>query len=61
MQHEHIGLDYTIIGKQLAKKWSLPEKLTLAIWMQHTKSDILKNFPKAKDVGIGIYMKVYIF
>ena len=48
VQDEHIGLDYTILGKRLADKWHLPEQIALAIWLhQSDTKTITQVMPEA--------------
>jgi len=35
IEQKHLGTDHTILGKRLARKWHLPEQITLAIWLHH--------------------------
>ncbi|MHC4266437.1 MAG: HDOD domain-containing protein [Planctomycetota bacterium] len=45
----HLGLDHTILGQRLARKWSLPEPVMLAIWLHHSNPQIItRKMPNAK-------------
>ena len=35
IEQEHLGTNHTLLGKQLARKWRLPEPIRLAIWLHH--------------------------
>ncbi len=48
-EQEHLGIDHTILGKRLAKKWHLPEQITLAIWLHHSDvASISNSIPEAR-------------
>lgn len=53
IEREHLGLDYTIIGKRLAQKWGLPNEITLAIWLHRSDTAaIAANMPEARIAQI---------
>ncbi len=35
IEHQHLGTNHTLLGKQLAERWRLPEPIKLAIWLHH--------------------------
>lgn len=35
VEHKHLGTNHALLGKQLARKWRLPEPIRLAIWLHH--------------------------
>ena len=35
VEHKHLGTTHALLGKQLARRWRLPEAITLAIWLHH--------------------------
>jgi putative nucleotidyltransferase with HDIG domain len=49
IEQKHLGLDHTILGKRLAVKWHLPNKIALAIWLHHSDTNaISQSVPEAK-------------
>jgi putative nucleotidyltransferase with HDIG domain len=48
-EQKHLGIDHTILGKRLAKKWHLPEQVALAIWLHHSDAASISNsIPEAR-------------
>ncbi len=48
LEQEHLGLDHTILGKQLAVKWHLPNQIILAIWLHHSDVHLIsQSMPEA--------------
>jgi putative nucleotidyltransferase with HDIG domain len=41
IEQKYLGIDHTILGKRLAGKWNLPEQITLAIWLHHSRSALI--------------------
>lgn len=35
IEHQHLGTNHALLGKQLAERWRLPEPIKLAIWLHH--------------------------
>ena len=53
IEHEHLGIDHTVIGKRLAEKWSLPEEIKMAIWLHHSDTEaVATNMPGARIAAI---------
>ncbi|MCK5173982.1 MAG: HDOD domain-containing protein [Planctomycetes bacterium] len=53
IEHEHLGIDHTVIGKRLAEKWSLPEEIKMAIWLHHSDTEVVAtNMPGARIAAI---------
>lgn len=49
LEQEHLGLDHTIIGKRLARKWHLPNPVALAVWLHHGDTiAITQTMPEAE-------------
>jgi len=49
VEQRHLGTDHTLLGRQLAQKWRLPEAIGLAIWLHHGDPEpILESIPKAR-------------
>jgi len=49
VEQEHLGLDHTILGKRLARKWHLPNPVALAVWLHHADATaITQTMPQAK-------------
>ncbi|MHC4573264.1 MAG: HDOD domain-containing protein [Planctomycetota bacterium] len=49
VENRRLGVDHTILGKRLARKWSLPEQVTLAIWLHHSDTlAISEDMPEAR-------------
>lgn len=48
VEQQHLGMDHTRIGKQLAEKWHLPEPIQAGIWLHHSDPALLvERFPSA--------------
>lgn len=41
VEQGHLGVDHSILGKNLARRWHLPEAVTMAIWLHHSDSAII--------------------
>ncbi|MHC4336568.1 MAG: HDOD domain-containing protein, partial [Planctomycetota bacterium] len=53
IEQEHLGTDYTILGKRLAQKWHLPKEIALVIWLHRSDTAaILENMPEARIAQI---------
>jgi len=53
IEQKHLGLNHTILGKRLAAKWHLPNKIALAIWLHHSDTNaISQSIPEAKIAQI---------
>jgi len=49
VEQRHLGTDHTLLGRQLAQRWRLPEEIVLAIWLHHgDPAAVLESVPKAK-------------
>ena len=49
IEREHLGTDYTILGKRLAQEWHLPSEIALAVWLHRTDTAaIVENMPDTK-------------
>jgi putative nucleotidyltransferase with HDIG domain len=49
LEQKHLGLDHTILGKRLAAKWRLPNRIVLAIWLHHSDVHLIsQSMPEAK-------------
>jgi len=49
VEQTHFGLDHTILGQRLGRKWSFPESITLAIWLHHSNPAFTtQNIPNVK-------------
>jgi putative nucleotidyltransferase with HDIG domain len=49
LEQKHLGLDHTILGKQLAARWHLPDQIILAIWLHHSDVSLIsQGMPQAK-------------
>lgn len=36
IERANFGIDHTILGKRLARRWQLPEQITLTAWLHHS-------------------------
>ncbi|UCE99453.1 MAG: HDOD domain-containing protein [Planctomycetota bacterium] len=53
IEQKHLGLDHTILGKRLAAKWHLPNKIALGIWLHHSDTKaISQSIPEARIAQI---------
>lgn len=49
LEQKHLGSDHTILGKRLAAKWRLPNRIMLAIWLHHSDVNLMsQDMPEAK-------------
>lgn len=49
VEQRHLGTSHTLLGRQLARRWRLPEEIGLAIWLHHgDPAAVLESIPKAK-------------
>ncbi len=48
VEHEHLGTNHTLLGKQLAQRWRLPEPILLAIWLHHRDASALESVAEAQ-------------
>jgi putative nucleotidyltransferase with HDIG domain len=48
VEHNHLGTNHTLLGKQLAQRWRLPEPIMLAIWLHHRDVSALQAVPEAR-------------
>jgi len=48
VEHNHLGTNHTLLGKQLAQRWRLPEPIMLAIWLHHRDASALEAVPEAR-------------
>ncbi len=47
-EHRHLGTNHTLLGKQLAQRWRLPEPIMLAIWLHHRDASALESVGEAR-------------
>ncbi len=43
IEQKHLGTNHALLGKQLARKWRLPEPIRLAIWLHHHDAAAFSN------------------
>jgi len=49
VEQRHLGTDHTLLGRQLAQRWRLPEEIALVIWLHHgDPAAVLESLPTAK-------------
>jgi len=48
VEHEHLGTNHTLLGKQLAQRWRLSEPIMLAIWLHHRDASALESVAEAR-------------
>ncbi len=49
IERTNLGIDHTILGKRLARRWHLPEQIVLACWLHHSDTAaIYKSMPEAE-------------
>ena len=49
VEQRHLGTSHTLLGRQLAQRWRLPEAIGLAIWLHHgDPAAVLESIPNAK-------------
>jgi len=49
VEQRHLGTNHSLLGKQLAQRWRLPEPIALAIWLHHgDPAVIVESTPKAR-------------
>jgi len=67
VEQKHLGTHHAMLGKQLARKWRLPDPITTAIWLHHSSAvTALEGLPEtaiarivwaadhvARHIGIG--------
>jgi signal transduction histidine kinase/HD-like signal output (HDOD) protein len=42
VERRHLGIDHVLLGKRLAESWSLPQEVTVALWLQNTDLESLQ-------------------
>jgi putative nucleotidyltransferase with HDIG domain len=48
IEHQHLGTDHALLGRQLAQRWRLPDPVVLAIWLHHRDaSGLFDTVPEA--------------
>lgn len=48
VERQQLGVDHTILGKRLARKWRLPDEIALAVWLHHSDTAVIaQNMPQA--------------
>jgi len=53
IERMHLGIDHTIAGRRIARRWHLPEQLCLGIWLHHSDAvRVSKNISAAKTAVI---------
>lgn len=49
IERTNLGIDHTILGKRLARRWHLPEQITLTAWLHHSGiAAIYESMPEAE-------------
>ncbi|MBP8910742.1 MAG: HDOD domain-containing protein [Phycisphaerae bacterium] len=48
VEYRHLGTNHTLLGKQLAQRWRLPEPILLSIWLHHRDFGALLAVPEAR-------------
>lgn len=49
IEHQRLGTNHALLGKQLAQRWRLPEPVKLAIWLHHRNASVLaESVPEAR-------------
>ena len=49
IEHEHLGVDHTVVGKRLGEKWHFPDEIVLGIWLHHSDTEVIAdNMENAK-------------
>jgi putative nucleotidyltransferase with HDIG domain len=48
VEHAHLGTNHTLLGKQLAQRWRLPQPILLAIWLHHRDAPSLQAVDEAR-------------
>lgn len=43
IEHEHLGVDHTVIGKRLGEKWHFPDQIVLGIWLHHSDTEVIAD------------------
>lgn len=45
----HLGTNHTLLGRQLAQRWRLPEAVAMAIWLHHSRpATVSQGLPQAR-------------
>jgi signal transduction histidine kinase/HD-like signal output (HDOD) protein len=58
VQERNIGLDYTVLGKRLAAKWSLPQQIQMAVWLHLVRPGVIADVVP-REVG-GLIQAVHL-
>jgi len=48
VEHQRLGTSHTLLGRQLAQRWRLPEPILLAIWLHHRDAAAIEAVPEAR-------------
>ena len=49
VEREQLGLDHTVVGRRLARKWALPQEVEVSIWLQNSDIEaVAERMPAAK-------------
>ncbi len=48
VEHKHLGTSHTLLGRQLAQRWRLPEPVLLAVWLHHRDTAAIEAVPEAR-------------
>ncbi len=49
IERKNFGIDHTILGKRLARRWHLPEQIALTCWLHHSgTAAIYESMPEAE-------------
>jgi putative nucleotidyltransferase with HDIG domain len=51
IEQKHLGTNHALLGKQLARKWGLPEAIWLAIWLHHRDGSAFSDAVPAAAVA----------
>lgn len=53
VERTNFGIDHTILGKRLARRWHLPEEIALAAWLHHSNTaGVYESMPEAKIASV---------
>ncbi len=60
VERGYLGTNHVIIGKRLAEKWSLPEAIVLAIWLQNSDTEAIGREMDGVDIARIVRLAVAI-
>ena len=53
IERKNLGTDHSVVGNHLARKWRLPNAVTLAVWLHHSDvAAISRDMPEARIAAI---------